>query len=77
MALPPISISSRSPRIHSDRAAIVTTTIRQLAALPDDLRAQIENLLRDEFAKVEQQAVADRGDPQPGVRSLKTHQNQR
>ena len=50
------------PAIHVDRAAVIATAILQLADLPDDLRAPIESLLRNEIAEVQREAVADRGD---------------
>jgi hypothetical protein len=54
------------PRIHLDRASVITTAIMQLAGLPEKFHDPIETAIRDEIADAIQQAVADRADPQPG-----------
>jgi len=49
---------------NCDRAAVVTTAVLQIilsSSTPrSGLRQHVEELLRDEFAGVERQAVADR-----------------
>lgn len=51
-------------RPHHDRAAAITTAVLQLTAassVPEiERRLQVENLLRDELAAVEQQIAAER-----------------
>jgi hypothetical protein len=48
---------------NHDRAAVVTTAVLQLvlsSSAPTEVRDGIEALLRNEFADVERQAIADR-----------------
>ncbi len=47
---------------NHDRAAVVTTALLQVlsSSAPIEVRDGIEALLRDEFADVERQAIADR-----------------
>jgi hypothetical protein len=51
------------PSCNRDRAAVVAQALLQLvtAAPRQQLRVHLEELLRDEFAEVERQAIADRG----------------
>jgi hypothetical protein len=72
---PPRHGSTPTASFAQDRAAITTTTVIQLIEQAllvwferDDVnlaaaRAAIEMLLREEFADVQRQAIADRGDP--------------
>jgi hypothetical protein len=51
---------------NRDRAAVVTTALLQFilsSSAPAAVRSDIEALLRDEFADVKRQAIADRGLP--------------
>ncbi len=53
---------------HHDRAAVVATVILQMTIdatvfQRDELQAELEAYLRDEFDSLERQVAAERGDP--------------
>jgi hypothetical protein len=56
---------SRSASLNRDRAAVTATALLQIifsSSTPQlGLQHHVEELLRDEFADVERQAIADRG----------------
>ena len=59
-----------SNTLHHDRAAVIAAAIIQVVlsssgALASELRPRIETILRDEFADLQREAIADlRGQPE-------------